>query len=222
MSLILNLETATKNCSVSISKNGQNVTYKEVADQNYSHAEKLHAFIADLLKEQNLSYSDLNAVAVSQGPGSYTGLRIGVSAAKGLCYALGIPLIAINTLESIASAKKIDFGYIIPMIDARRQEVYMSIFNSKMEEIQATSAKIIDSNSFDYLDGKIHFLGDGCSKFKELFTDDRFVFHDDVPFPSALQMAKLSFDKFQLENFEDVAYFEPYYFKDFIVPTKKK
>lgn len=222
MPLILNIETATKNCSVSLAKNGKTIAIAEVADQNYSHAEKLHAFIGDLLSENNLEYSNLNAVAVSQGPGSYTGLRIGVSAAKGLCYALDIPLIAINTLNSIAAAKIIETGYLIPMIDARRQEVYMSVFNSNMEEVQPTSAQIIDVTSFEDLEGEIHFLGDGCAKFKGLFTDSRFVFHNDVPFPSASQMSKLSFEKFQLSSFEDVAYFEPYYFKDFIVPTKKK
>ena len=129
MGYILNIETATKNCSVSIAKNGETILYKQIAEQGYSHAEKLHIFIEELLSEARISSKDLIAIAVSQGPGSYTGLRIGVSAAKGLCYALEIPLISIDTLLVLANQVKQTDGLIVPMIDARRMEVYSAIFN---------------------------------------------------------------------------------------------
>ena len=136
MTYILNIETATKNCSVSIAKEGQTLLCKELAEEGYSHAEKLHVFIEEILKELQLTFTDLSAIAVSQGPGSYTGLRIGVSSAKGLAYALDIPLIAIDTLTILASQVNISDGFIIPMIDARRMEVYSAIFD-KNHQTQA-------------------------------------------------------------------------------------
>ena len=120
---ILNIETATKNCSVSLANGGKTILCKEIAEEGYSHAERLHVFIEEIIKEAGISLNDLSAVAVSQGPGSYTGLRIGVSAAKGLCFALGIPLIAVDTLQVLALQVKVTDGLIIPMIDARRMEV---------------------------------------------------------------------------------------------------
>ena len=148
MSLILNIETATKNCSVSLSKDGQTLSCKEMAEQNFSHAEKLHVFIEDVLVENNFSYADLNAVAVSQGPGSYTGLRIGVSSVKGLCYALNIPMIAVDTLEILAKNISVKDGIIIPMIDARRMEVYSALFNVDYTKRRNAEADIIDFNSY--------------------------------------------------------------------------
>ena len=126
---ILNIETATKNCSVSLAKNGDTIALREIAEEGYSHAEKLHVFIEEIIAESKISFEDLNAIAVSQGPGSYTGLRIGVSSAKGLCYALNIPMIAIDTLQSLAAQISISKGIIIPMIDARRMEVFNAIYD---------------------------------------------------------------------------------------------
>ena len=129
MAYILNLETATKNCSVSIAKDGKTVVCLEVAEEGYSHAEKLHVFIEQVLQQAGITFQELKAVAVSQGPGSYTGLRIGVSAAKGLSYALNIPLLATDTLEALSREINIDNGTIIPMLDARRMEVFTALFD---------------------------------------------------------------------------------------------
>ena len=149
MTYILNLETATKNCSVSISQDGKTILCKEMAEAGYSHAEKLHVFIEESLKESNLTFKDLSAIAVSQGPGSYTGLRIGVSAAKGLCFALNLPLISVDTLQVLASQLSITEGVVIPMIDARRMEVYSAIFTSKFDKIREVQAEILTENSFE-------------------------------------------------------------------------
>jgi len=218
---ILNIETATKNCSVSIAKDGETLACKEIAEQGYSHAEKLHVFIEAILKELQLDFSDLGAIAVSQGPGSYTGLRIGVSAAKGLCYALNLPLIAVDTLKILASKLAISEGVIIPMIDARRMEVYSAIFNANGEMIRKTEAEIIDENSFKEIAGKIHLIGDGAMKFQEILTSDNFVFHPEIVYPSAIEMSKLSFEKYKKSDTVDVAYFEPFYLKDFMISSKK-
>lgn len=214
---ILNIETATKNCSVALAKNGETILYKEIAEQGYSHAEKLHVFIDKIVKEAGISMSNLNAIAVSQGPGSYTGLRIGVSSAKGLCYALGIPLIAIDTLTSLAYQVSMqNEGLIIAMIDARRMEVYSAIFNSKKEKIREVQAEILTEESFSNFHETIYFVGDSNEKAKAVLTKSNFVFLDSIIFPSAKEMSALSFQKFQESNFEDVAYFEPYYLKDFM------
>jgi tRNA threonylcarbamoyladenosine biosynthesis protein TsaB len=217
MSIILNIETATKNCSVALANEGKTIACKEIAEQNFSHAEKLHVFIEELLAENNLQFSDLNAIAVSQGPGSYTGLRIGVSSAKGLCYALNIPMIAIDTLQLLAKQIQIEDGIIIPMIDARRMEVFSAFYDKNHNQIRNTQAEIIDETSYQEITETIHLVGDGTEKFKNTLIDDKFVFHSDVVFPSANQMSQLSFDKYQKSDFVDVAYFEPYYLKDFVL-----
>ncbi len=217
MAIILNLETATKNCSVTIARDGKTIACKEIAEQNFSHAEKLHVFIEELLTENNLKFSDLNAIAVSQGPGSYTGLRIGVSSAKGFCYALNIPLIAIDTLQLLAKQIQIEEGIIIPMIDARRMEVFTAIYNKNHQQERSTQAEIINENSYQEISEKIHLVGDGTEKFKNTLTHERFVFHSDVIFPSAKEMSELSFEKYKISDFVDVAYFEPYYLKDFVL-----
>ena len=217
MALILNIETATKNCSVSIAKDGKTIACKEIAEQNFSHAEKLHVFIEELLKENNLKFNVLKAVAVSQGPGSYTGLRIGVSSAKGLCYALSIPMIAIDTLELLARKISITNGLIIPMIDARRMEVYSAIFNVDYIKTRAVEAEIIDEYSYSKINETIHLVGDGIAKFKDVLTDNKFVYHNDEVYPSANEMSFLSFEKYKKSDFVDVAYFEPYYLKDFLI-----
>ena len=220
MALILNIETATKNCSVSISKEGKTIACREIATQNFSHAEKLHVFIEELLMETNLNYKDLTAVAISQGPGSYTGLRIGVSSAKGFCYALSIPLIAIDTLELLARRISITEGIIVPMIDARRMEVYSAFFDVDYVKIRKVEAEIIDSNSYVEILNKIHLVGDGISKFKDILIDEKFIFHEDITYPSANEMGLLAYEKFKTSDFVDVAYSEPYYLKDFLIAKK--
>lgn len=221
MSFILNIETATKNCSVALSKQGKTIACKEIAEQNFSHAEKLHVFIEELLAENQLQFSHLSAIAVSQGPGSYTGLRIGVSTAKGLCYALNIPLIAIDTLQLLAKQLYIDSGIIVPMIDARRMEVFTAFYDKNHNQIRNTQAEIIDEASYREISEKIHLIGDGTEKFKNILINDKFVFHSDIIFPSATQMSLLSYSKYNNSDFVDVAYFEPYYLKDFVLNTKK-
>jgi tRNA threonylcarbamoyladenosine biosynthesis protein TsaB len=221
LSYILNIETATKNCSVSLAESGKIILCKEIAEQGYSHAERLHVFIEEILKESNVTFQELNAIAVSKGPGSYTGLRIGVSAAKGLCYALGIPLISVDTLTILAYQIKIENGLIVPMIDARRMEVYSAVFNSDYEKIREVEAEILTEESFSSYQETIYFVGDSNEKAKSLLTKSNFVFDDSVVFPSAKEMGVISHQKFQNNEFEDVAYFEPYYLKDFMITSKQ-
>lgn len=224
MSIILNIETTTKNCSVSIAEKGEIRALKELNNGTYSHAEVLHPFIVEVLNEANLTSGQIDAVAVSKGPGSYTGLRIGVSAAKGLCFAFDKPLISIDTLTSLSHSISIEHGVIVSMLDARRMEVYAAVFNEKHKKIREIKAEIIDENSFgDYLkEHKVYFLGDGAQKCKDIITHENAIFVD-AKFPSSKEMAKLSFDKLKKNDIENVAYFEPFYLKDFIViPEKKK
>ncbi|MDX6183553.1 tRNA (adenosine(37)-N6)-threonylcarbamoyltransferase complex dimerization subunit type 1 TsaB [Flavobacterium sp. Fl-77] len=222
MSFILNIETATKNCSVSIAKNGDTILCKEIAEEGYSHAEKLHVFIEDIVKEAAISMHDLVAIAVSQGPGSYTGLRIGVSAAKGLCFALNIPLIAVDTLQTLASKANISEGKIIPMLDARRMEVYNAIFNSNLEKERAVQAEIITENSFSDFEETLYFVGDCAEKCKPFLVKDNFIFLEEFKYPSAREMSKISYEKYKISDTVDVAYFEPYYLKDFMMTTSSK
>jgi tRNA threonylcarbamoyladenosine biosynthesis protein TsaB len=216
MGFILNIETATKNCSVCLAKEGEAIVLTEYAGEGYTHAEKLHVFIEEALQKAGIAFSDLEAVAVSMGPGSYTGLRIGVSAAKGLCYALNIPLLAVDTLELLARSIKIDEGMIIPMIDARRMEAYTAIFDKSYTKLRDTKAEIITGSSFKEIEGIMHLLGDGAAKCREVLNACSFIYHGEVIYPSAAQMASLSFDKYKISDTVDVAYFEPYYLKDFI------
>ena len=224
MGIILNLETSSTNCSVCLAKDGVILAMKELNSENYSHAEKLHVFIEVVIKEATLKMQDLEAIAVSKGPGSYTGLRIGVSAAKGLCYALGVPLVSVSTLKSMASQLKgvDEDALIIPVLDARRMEVYSAIFDSQLNQVRETRAEIIDEQSFEAYIGStsVHFLGSGAEKIKGIFNSENLTFHLDVV-PSAKEMTLISFDKFKNKDFEDVAYFEPYYLKDFVLQTKK-
>ncbi|KAF2509958.1 tRNA (adenosine(37)-N6)-threonylcarbamoyltransferase complex dimerization subunit type 1 TsaB [Flavobacterium zhairuonense] len=223
MSFILNIETATKNCSVSIAKNGETIVCREIAEEGYSHAEKLHVFIEEIIAESNISAQDLKAVAVSQGPGSYTGLRIGVSAAKGLCYALNIPLIAVDTLETLASRVSVSEGKIIPMLDARRMEVYNEVFSADLKTERAIQAEVITEDSFAEYKEVLYFVGDCAEKCKPVLTKENFVFLEEIKYPSAREMSKISYDKYQKSDTVDVAYFEPYYLKDFMMtlPSKK-
>lgn len=217
MATILCLETATTNCSVTLSVDGSVIAFREDDSAGYSHAEKLHIFIAEVLKDALVTMEDLDAIAVSKGPGSYTGLRIGVSAAKGLCYALEIPLIAIPTLTVLAE-KVSEKGIIIPMIDARRMEVYSAIYSSEKEQIRDTKAEILTEASFiEYIsEEKVICIGNGVTKFKEICQLPNVVFVENIQ-PSSKEMAQLAEVKYKKNDTEDVAYFEPYYLKDFKV-----
>lgn len=223
MTRILHIETSTKNCSVSIAENGVIAHLKELNSGGYSHAEKLHPFIQDCLHEGNFSFQDIHAISVGKGPGSYTGLRIGVSAAKGLCFANDIPMISINSLEILARSFNSDNGLIVPMIDARRMEVYSAIFDHDYRWVRETEAEIIDESSFSKQleQSTVYFLGDGADKCKDVIKHSNAVFLENA-FPSAKNMAQLSYQKFLNKDFEDVAYFEPYYLKDFVVTPQKK
>ena len=199
------------------------ISTKELNTGGYSHAEKLHPFIQDCLKDTSLSMKDINAVAVGKGPGSYTGLRIGVSAAKGLCFSNDIPMISINSLEILAKSCDINEGVIVPMIDARRMEVYSAVFDKSYSWIRETEAEIIDEQSFSTLlnQSKVYFLGDGAEKCKEIIQHSNATFIENE-FPSAKNMATTAYQKYIAKDFEDVAYFEPYYLKDFVVTPQKK
>lgn len=223
MALILNIETSTKNCSVSLSDEGNIIALKELNDGNYSHAEKLNVFIDAVMNDTDKTVNNLNAVAISKGPGSFTGLRIGVSSAKGLCYALDIPLISVSTLRSLALQVDVENGFVIPMLDARRMEVYSAAFDSENNQIREIEAEILTENSFEnYLNKKLtYFIGDGVTKTSEIIAHQNAVFIADK-LPSAREMAKLSYIKYLNNDFEDVAYFEPFYLKDFLITTKKK
>ena len=223
MSTILHIETSTKNCSVSIANCGELISLKEINTGEYSHAEMLHPLINEALLESKLTIKDIEAIAVGKGPGSYTGLRIGVSAAKGLCFANDIPLISINSLEILAQSITIDSGLIIPMIDARRLEVYAAIYDKNHNAVRETKAEIIDSHSFldELQNQKVYFLGDGAKKCKEIILHENAVFIENV-FPSAKKMATISYHKFKNESTEDVAYFEPFYLKNFVATQEKK
>ncbi len=220
MNYILNIETATKNCSVSLARNGETILYQEIAEEGYSHAEKLHVFIEAIIKESQLNLKDLNAVAVSKGPGSYTGLRIGVSTAKGLCYALGIPLISVDTLAVLAQGVTQNDGWIVPMIDARRMEVYSAVFDQNRQKIKAVQAEILTENSYSEVTNTIYIVGDCQEKCQTVLTKPSFVFLSEHKYPSARAMSALSYAKFEQNDFEDVAYFEPFYLKDFMLNQK--
>lgn len=234
MALILNIETSTKVCSVCVSDDGNIIGVKE-SGEDKSHAKKLTVFIQDLLNETNLKIDDFDAVAISKGPGSYTGLRIGVSTAKGLCYAKDLHLIAINTLQAMAngiilkaekneiSLDDFENAILVPMIDARRMEVYSAFFNAQGKFVRNVEAEIIDENSYhDILPKqKMIFFGDGSDKIKEVIQHENAIFVKDFD-PSSAYMAKLSDQAYQNKNFENVAYFEPFYLKDFIATVPKK
>ncbi|WP_318344012.1 tRNA (adenosine(37)-N6)-threonylcarbamoyltransferase complex dimerization subunit type 1 TsaB [Flagellimonas baculiformis] len=223
MAIILNLETATTNCSVSISKGNEIISLKENNAADYSHSEQLHLFIKEALEEASLSFSDLDAIAISKGPGSYTGLRIGVSSAKGLCFSLDLPLISVPTLQGMALQVKLEKGELaIPVLDARRMEVYSCVFDASYQEIRETRAEIITENAFaDFVsEKKVFVVGSGAQKCKDILQHPNFYFDGEIV-PSAKQMGPIAYKKYQAKQFEDVAYFEPYYLKDFVLQSKK-
>lgn len=233
MSLILNIETSTEVCSVAISQNGETLCLKEKSE-GLSHAESLTVFIENLMGENNIRLTDLDAVAVSKGPGSYTGLRIGASAAKGICYALDIPLISACSLDILGlySVSRMDEfsiqpgedSFFCPMIDARRMEVYTALYDALGKQVLPVSAKIIDGDSFSVFlhRGKVYFFGNGSQKCREKITSVNAVFEGPSK-TSARFMEKITFEKFTAKQFENVAYFEPFYLKDFVatVPSNK-
>ena len=225
MHYILNIETATTVCSVSISQDGHILAYKEI-DNGFTHSENLHLFINDLLIDLNISIKQLSAIAISKGPGSYTGLRIGVSAAKGLAYALNIPLISVDTLKIMTyqvSQLRTEFDFFCPMIDARRMEVYTCVYDAQLNSKILTQALIIDSLSIKTFDSfsSICFFGDGMLKCKEVISLLQNTVCIDNIKPSSQYMCALSYEKFLKEAFEDIAYFEPFYLKDFLITSKK-
>ncbi len=223
MVIILSIETASTNCSVALSKNGKNLAVKEDYNTQYSHAERLHVFIAQILEKNAITPNQLTAIAVSKGPGSYTGLRIGVSAAKGLCYALDIPLISVSTLEALAHQVSVPSGFIIPLLDARRMEVYSAVFSSEYKAIREIKAEVIDATSFArYLEqDKVYFIGNGVAKTAEVISHKHAIFKKGK-LPSARTISSIAYAKYVNNDLEDVAYFEPYYLKDFIAIKPKK
>jgi tRNA threonylcarbamoyladenosine biosynthesis protein TsaB len=215
MNTILCLETSGLGCSVAISQNGDCKAFKYVLDEQYRHAEVLHTLTSDVLAELSIDLKKLDAIAVSQGPGSYTGLRVGVSAAKGFCYALEIPLIAVNTLEIIAiEAKKMrsENANYLAMIDARRDEVFMQEFDSELSPL--TEPKPVILAEYTPPPGINIFCGDGAKKAENHFKNKVSTFLSDIR-PLASTMCKPAFDLWEKKKFVDVAYFEPFYLKEF-------
>lgn len=222
MGLILIIETATEVCSVALAFNGELLSIRE-SDSLNSHSAKVALYIDEVLKEAGKMPKDLDAVAVSKGPGSYTGLRIGVSSAKGLCYALNIPLISVDTLKSmcfeVVSNNNIeDSSFLCPMIDARRMEVYSAFYSVDIKVIRDVQADIVEEDTYkNYLDNqKVYFFGNGALKCKDVLgKHQNSVFIDNVTL-SAKGMIEIAERKFDSKEFEDAAYFEPFYLKDFI------
>ena len=234
MAAILNIETATSLCSVALAYDGRVVAQREVREEK-AHASQLTAFIEDILKGRQLKISDLDAIAVGKGPGSYTGLRIGISVAKGLCYGSNLPLIAVGTLKVIfrqaMSAQdpliqdilKRDNTLVCPMIDARRMEVFTCLFTKTGDLVEDVSAKIIESSSYTayYPGHAILYVGSGMEKCRQVLSHPLAVFAPDI-FPHASSLAELAEESYKRRDFENLAYFEPFYLKDFIATTPKK
>jgi tRNA threonylcarbamoyladenosine biosynthesis protein TsaB len=222
MTNLLCIESSTSICSVALVSNGELIGLEETQDKN-AHSARLTVLIEKILNDNRLKAKQLNAVAMSRGPGSYTGLRIGASVAKGLCYALNIPLIAVSTLQAMAlqATKSLKISsqkdwVIIPMIDARRMEVYSAIYSYRGEELRQVKAEIISADSFCDIHSNIVICGDGAAKCRQVFENDqRFIFMDKL-LASAAWMVPLAWESFLKENFENTAYFEPFYLKDFI------
>ena len=217
MPIILNIETSSTNCSVSLSNNNKLIDCLEKDSPNYSHSQKLHSFISELMENNNIPFKDLDAVAVGIGPGSYTGLRIGLSAAKGICYALDIPLISVSSLENMVSNIQFE-GIIISTIDARRDEVYSCIFDKDKKVLREELPEIIKSKSYiNYSKtDKVLIVGNGQKKCKEIIDfNNNFNWNISIQKPSASNMSDIAYKKFELNDFEDIAYCEPKYLKEF-------
>jgi tRNA threonylcarbamoyladenosine biosynthesis protein TsaB len=221
MIYILHLETSTKVCSVALSKDGCLVQLEESVEDGYTHGENLTVFITRVLEREFISPSHLAAISVASGPGSYTGLRIGVSTAKGLCYALKIPLIAIDSLIALfENVKHISTNQnVLAAIDARRLEVFSAIFSSDGNLVKAISADVLDENSYREFE-PFFLVGDAVDKCEQLWENRSIHFEKEIK-ASANGQVRLAFQKFQANEVEDVAYFEPFYLKDFISTVKK-
>ena len=224
MALILHLETATTVCSVALANEGKLLASKE-ENKGFTHAEHLTIFIQEVMQQAGKSLHELDAVAVSKGPGSYTGLRIGVATAKGLCYGLNKPLLSVNTLAALAkgaSLKHSSIHMFCPMLDARRMEVYAAVFDGSLQVIKPTEAVILTSDSYAALleQNEILFFGDGAHKFQELTRHANAKFDPEI-LPGAINMIELAYGSFLTKSFEDVAYFEPFYLKEFYSPASK-
>lgn len=230
MGKILSIDTATDVCTVSISDSGKIISLRDSAE-NRSHSVLLGVYVKEVLKESGLKVNELDAVAISKGPGSYTGLRIGVSVAKGLCYGANVPLVSVPTLqamcygipESYLIEKGLSDFYFAPMLDARRMEVYTAIYGSDFSVIQDVNALILDEGSFiDLLDKKpVVFFGTGAEKYKDIVKHENALFFEDYKHSSSYMM-HIAESELSNEQFEDVAYFEPFYLKDFVTTTPKK
>lgn len=234
MALILSIETGTDICSVALANNGELMALRE-SDEGRDHAKKVALFVDELLKETGVQPDDIDAIAVGKGPGSYTGLRIGVSFAKGLCYALNIPLIAIGSLDALTEVAREDYdagildieedewaqARLCPMVDARRMEVYAQIFDNQGAALSEVVAEVVEEDSFKQWreEGKLVIFGNGAMKCCETLSDATYI----SVAPSARGIVALAEEAFKAERFEDLAYFEPFYLKDFIViPSKKR
>lgn len=225
MSLILSLETSTPVCSAAIHHHGKLLASREL-HEDQAHGSKLAVITEELFSEAGIERTELEAVAISKGPGSYTGLRIGTSTAKGIAFALNIPLIAVDTLEIMAwqVSKKQNFeGYLCPMLDARRMEVYCSIYDSSLKVIQPLEARVIDENSFSELltKHKILFFGSGADKCVDLIRNPNAFFRAGI-YPEAVSLGEIGFGKFQRNELEDLIHFEPVYLKEFLVKKSIK
>jgi tRNA threonylcarbamoyladenosine biosynthesis protein TsaB len=229
---ILNIETTGENCSVALSEGTSLLKLKE-HKEGKSHASKLAVFVDEILQEEDLAVQNLDAISISKGPGSYTGLRIGVSTAKGLCYGAEIPLISVHTLQALSqfllehkSEYSIDIpesAYLVPMIDARRMEVYSAVFDVNNQFISDVKAEVIDRDSYQNMleEHPVIFIGNGAAKCKGLIDHKNATFLENIDV-SAINMVTLSLNQFRNNIFEDVAYFEPFYLKDFRATTPKK
>ena len=227
--MILCLETATPTCSVALNDGTKTLALRECKGQN-AHSEKITVFIKEVMDEIGIDYSQLDAVAVSKGPGSYTGLRIGVSTAKGVCYAAGLPLMAIDTLQAMAYGMRSRLGVevqptdlFVPMIDARRMEVYCSVFDANMHQVKETEAVVFGTENgerktenFPLSTFRFWLFGDGAPKLHQLFDTNPHIHIVDDFAPSAAFMAPLADRALRAGDFVDVAYFEPFYLKDFV------
>ena len=224
MALLLAIETTTRNCSVALFQNDKLIQLKEKTYEDYSHAEFLTLYIQEVVEKAHVCLKELDGIILSKGPGSYTGLRIGASTAKGLCYALNIPLISISTLNVmlLAVSKKEEYEFYCPMIDARRMEVFSLVADKKNNEVREIRSDIVDKSTYaEFLTDKVLFFGDGSVKCREIIDSSNAIFLEGIS-PSSRYMGVLGFEKFIHKEFEDVAYFEPYYFKEFFSLASKK
>ncbi len=223
MATILSIETSTPVCSVAVHADGDLVSLSEL-NQTGAHAERLMLLVEEVLEKGKAAFHELDAIAVSEGPGSYTGLRIGVSSAKGLAFGLGKPLIGVNTLQALASAVVLEEGeLVVPVLDARRMEVYREVFDSRLASIAVLDAEVLSEKSFEnFLENhRVYFVGDAVEKVSSVVKNEKAKFISDLSF-SAKHMGRIAFEKYEKEQFADIAYFVPNYLKEFKALHSKK